>query len=200
MSITQTPIETGRYYHLYNHSNIGFDLFRNHENYQYFLHRYSKYVHPFVDTYAYCLMPNHFHFAIRVKEIDENADLYRSENTNRRVTNAIKNWLISYSKSYHSVFSTRGNLYYQKIRRKEITTEEYLFTLIGYIHMNPLKHGFVDKAEKWRFSSYQAYLTNKETLINRKSIKDLFGGMDNFLIYHDLKKADVFAEENDLEY
>lgn len=62
-----------------------------------------------VDTYAYCLMPNHFHFAIRVKEIDENADLYRSENPNRNVTNAIKNWLISYSKSYHCVFSTKGN-------------------------------------------------------------------------------------------
>lgn len=135
MNSTQTPIETGRYYHLYNHSNIGFDLFRNHENDKFFLQKYSK-----------------------------------------------------------------GNLYYQKIRRKEIVTEDYLFQLIGYIHLNPLKHGFVKSPEKWPFSSYEAYLTDKENLINRNSIIDLFGGKDNFLIYHDLKKADAFAEENDLEY
>ena len=35
-------------------------------------------------------------------------------------------------------------------------------------------------------------------MIQRNSIIELFGGIDNFLIYHDLKKADVFAEENDL--
>jgi len=67
--------------------------------------------------------------------------------------------------------------------------------------MNPLKHGLVDKVEKWKFSSYKAYLKkNKETLIRRDSILELFGGMDNFLIYHDLKKADAFAEKYDLEY
>lgn len=66
--------------------------------------------------------------------------------------------------------------------------------------MNPLKHGFTKKPENWRFSSYGAYLKEKETLIQRDSILELFGGKDNFLIYHDLKKADAFAEENDLEY
>jgi len=124
MSATQIPIETGRYYHLFNHSNIGFNLFHNHENYKFFLQRYSKYVHPFVNTYAYCLMPNHFHFAIRIKNVEECELLSNSDHPNRTVTNAIKNWLLSYSKSYHSVFSTRGNLYYQKIRRKEVTDEE----------------------------------------------------------------------------
>lgn len=108
MSTTQTPIETGRYYHLFNHSNIGFDLFRKAENYKFFLQKYQKYVHPFVDSYAYCLMPNHFHLAIRVKTIEGSGQLSGSEHPNRTVTNAIKNWLISYSKSYHSVFFNTG--------------------------------------------------------------------------------------------
>jgi len=200
MSSTQTSIETGRYYHLYNHANEGFDLFRNPENYRFFLQKFIKYLHPITDTFAYCLMPNHFHFAIRIKRVDESETLMKSDHPNRIVTNAIKNWLLSYSKSYHSVFSTRRNLYYQKVRRKEITSEEYLFRLIGYIHMNPLQHGFTKKPGTWKYSSYQGYLSEKETLIKRSSIIEMFGGIENFLIYHDLKKADIFAEENDLEY
>jgi REP element-mobilizing transposase RayT len=36
-----------------------------------FLNKYKTYVSPFVDTYAYCLMPNHFHFLIKVKHEEE---------------------------------------------------------------------------------------------------------------------------------
>ncbi len=200
MSTTQTPIEPGRYYHLYNHANKGFDLFPNKKNYLFFLHKYKKYVHPLVDTFAYCLMPNHFHFLIRIKNEKENERLANSANPQREITNGIKNWLLSYTKSYHAVYSTRGNLYYQKIRRIEILEEEYLFTLIGYIHMNPLKHGYVRKPESWIFSSYNAYFDNRNTLVNREKVLRLFGGMENFEIYHDLKKAEYFAKQNDLGY
>ena len=161
MSSTHTPIKTGRYYHLFNHANEGFDLFRNRENYRFFLQKYIKYVHPFTDTYAYCLMPNYFHFAVRIKRVEECEPLKESDHPKRMITNAIKNWLLSYSKSYHSVFSTRGNLYYQKVRRKEITSEEYLFRLIGYIHMNPLKHGFTKDPIHGNFHRTRAILQKK---------------------------------------
>jgi len=170
MSTTQTAIEPGRYYHIYNHANEGFDLFRNKDNYLFFLQQYKKYVHPIADTYAYCLMPNHFHVLIRIKNETENDRLKNSSIPKREITNTIKNWLLSYTKSYHSVYLTRGNLYYQKIRRKEITDEEYFFTLIGYIHMNPIKHRFVKNPEEWFFSSYNAYLSKKNTLVNCEDV------------------------------
>lgn len=37
------------------------------ENYRYFLEKYSLYVHPVVETFAYCLMPNHLHLMVRVR-------------------------------------------------------------------------------------------------------------------------------------
>lgn len=83
-------------------------------------------------------------------------------------------------------------------RRIEIADERYLFALIGYIHMNPLTHGFVQHPEEWTVSSYKAYLTRKETFIQWNSMIQLFGGMDNFLIYHNSKKADAFANVHDL--
>jgi putative transposase len=200
MSTTQTPIVPGRYYHLYNHANEGFDLFRSKENYSFFLQKYKKYVHPIADTYSYCLMPNHFHFLIRMKTENDNNRLRDSESPQKVITNAIKNWLISYTKSYHRVYSTRGNLYYQKIRRKEVRDEEYLFTLISYIHMNPLKHRYVKTPEAWRFSSYNAYISDGKSMVNCEKVMKLFGGMENFSIYHDLKKAEIFAKENKLDY
>jgi putative transposase len=54
-------------YHIYNHANGSENLFRCDENYHYFLRKYGEYMYPVVDTYAYCLMPNHFHLMVRVR-------------------------------------------------------------------------------------------------------------------------------------
>jgi putative transposase len=42
-------------------------MFKSNENYRYFLDKYIEYIHPIADTFCYCLMPNHFHFLIRIK-------------------------------------------------------------------------------------------------------------------------------------
>ncbi len=54
-------------YHIYNHANGGDNLFREEENYHYFLRKWKQHIHPVADTLAYCLMPNHFHFMVTVK-------------------------------------------------------------------------------------------------------------------------------------
>jgi len=61
----------GNYYHIYNHSNGNLNIFRTEENYRFFIERFVKYMSPYADTYAYCLMPSHFHFLIRVREFRE---------------------------------------------------------------------------------------------------------------------------------
>ena len=55
------------YYHLYNRSNNKEPLFKNVGNRLYFLQKYKQYVAPFCHTFAYCLLPNHFHFLIQIK-------------------------------------------------------------------------------------------------------------------------------------
>lgn len=190
---TNSPIESGKIYHLYNHSNGSLQLFRADDNYRYFLSKYTHYVHPFVDTYAYCLMPNHFHFAIKVKdessEVSKTSELYHKE-----VTNAIKNWLISYTQAYHKVYLTRGNLYYQKIRRKVITDKDDLLNLIGYIHLNPVHHKFVNRPEEWKYSSYTAFISDKETLIKRSEVLMYFDDKENFQFYHHLNTEKLMIE------
>lgn len=67
MSKTQ-PLIHGQYYHIFNRGNGGEKLFREDRNYPYFLGLCAKYVEPVTETYAYCLMPNHFHFLVRIKD------------------------------------------------------------------------------------------------------------------------------------
>jgi putative transposase len=57
------------YYHLFNRTNNEEALFRSEENYLYFLKKYRYYLDEFFETVGYCLMPTHFHFLVRVKEM-----------------------------------------------------------------------------------------------------------------------------------
>lgn len=60
-------LEYGQFYHIYNHGVGGRNLFLEPGNYEYFLGLYDKYISPIAETYAWCLMPNHFHLLVRIK-------------------------------------------------------------------------------------------------------------------------------------
>ncbi|SHF99593.1 hypothetical protein SAMN05444274_11740 [Mariniphaga anaerophila] len=64
-------LEYGQFYHIYNRGINGCNLFRESENYEYFLHLYDKYVSPVADTFAWVLMRSHFHFLVRIRKEEE---------------------------------------------------------------------------------------------------------------------------------
>jgi len=61
-------IEEGFFYHIYNRGNNGGNIFFDEENYTYFLQLLAKYILPVAEIYAYCLLKNHFHILVRIKE------------------------------------------------------------------------------------------------------------------------------------
>jgi hypothetical protein len=65
------PLQYGRYYHIFNRGNNGEILFAERRNYRFFLQRYAQHIQPVAVTYAYCLLPNHFHFVIRTRTEEE---------------------------------------------------------------------------------------------------------------------------------
>lgn len=65
------PLEEDRYYHIYNRANGNEKIFVKKDNYRYFMDKYKQHISPIADTYCYCLMPNHFHFLIRIKTESE---------------------------------------------------------------------------------------------------------------------------------
>lgn len=65
--MAQQPLDLGVTYHIYYRGNNGETIFPEEQNYANFMQLYSKYIAPIADTFAYCLLRNHFHFLIRIK-------------------------------------------------------------------------------------------------------------------------------------
>jgi putative transposase len=66
-----SPLYPGGYYHVFNRGNNGENVFLEKRNYPYFLSLYTKYIEPIAETYAYCLLRNHFHLLVRIKTEEE---------------------------------------------------------------------------------------------------------------------------------
>ena len=62
--------EKGSLYHIYNQGNNKQKIFFKRENYLFFLKKIWAHIIPYCDVLAYCLMPNHFHLMVYVKEVE----------------------------------------------------------------------------------------------------------------------------------
>mgnify|MGYP001168835817 CR=1 FL=1 len=203
MSSTKTPILPGNFYHIYNHANGDRNLFTCDDNYLYFLKRFKKYMTPYYELYAYCLMPNHYHMLVRVKDFqtEVGGKLIKDENEYiKKTTNALKNWLVSYSNSYNKVYNLRGNLFIQRTRRRLIKDDEDFRNMIVYIHMNPVHHNFVFNIDDWKFTSYHEYFTDKNNLVDKSYSLDSFGDLENFKFVHNDKNLILLSEMYDLDF
>mgnify|MGYP003460667827 CR=1 FL=1 len=62
------PLLPGEKYHVFSRAVGNEKLFLNANNYSFFLSRYIRHISPVADTYCYCLLPNHFHCMVKIKE------------------------------------------------------------------------------------------------------------------------------------
>lgn len=60
--------EPNYFYHIFNRAIGGANLFIENKNYEFFLNKWGHYLSEYLDTWSYCLIPNHFHFLVRIKE------------------------------------------------------------------------------------------------------------------------------------
>ena len=186
-----TKLELGEYFHIYNRGNNHELLFIEHENYRYFLKLFAKHLNPILHLYAYCLLPNHFHFLIKIKEFDEIPDFKNSgkkyddySQIEKYLSQQFSNFLNAYSKSFNSYFKRRGSLFQERFGRIKIDSEEYFSQLVQYIHLNPVKHGNTNRFDNYPYSSYQSLISMKPTKLKREIVLEWFGGKDEFIKFH----------------
>ena len=74
------PLQPDTSYHIFNHANGFENIFRKEENFYFFLEKYRLYISPIAETYAYCLMPNHFHLVVRIRKREVIEALIRNKN------------------------------------------------------------------------------------------------------------------------
>ena len=184
-----------KFYHIYNHANGNENLFIVKSDYILFLKKYENYAAPYFDIFCYCLMPNHFHFLVKVKSINElKLNGYKdSENIHNFLSHKLGTYFNSYTKSYNINYNRKGSLFNQSFHRIAIDTEKYLYKLVIYIHYNPVNHGFVSKPEEWSFSSFKNIYNNPKIKKEYGLVIDWFGDKDNYLFSH-LKNTDLDDE------
>jgi REP element-mobilizing transposase RayT len=212
--MAKEKLQYGRIYHIYNRGNNGENLFVERRNYPYFLQLYAHHIQPVAETYAYSLLPNHFHLAIRTRtEAEQEAyhreqigSFFKNEPISRNdksgpiskigplsdqplfklkdPSRAYNNLFIAYSRAFNKATKRTGALFESPFERKIVDNQRYLLTLIAYIHHNPQKHGFVDDFRDWPWTSYGAMLSDKPTKLNRDEVLAWYNGRSHFIDAH----------------
>ena len=116
-----------------------------------------------VEIYVYCLMPNHFHLAL--KEVSDKG----TEKFMRKLCT-------SYVMYYNNKYNHSGTIFQGEYKSKLIDSDEYMRYLIQYIHLNPynieepdmtkpakLEHiqEAIEYSRKYEYSSYKDYSGEK---------------------------------------
>jgi putative transposase len=160
-------------YHIYNHA-VGIEnLFKVPRNYIYFLEKWDKYISPYFANYAFCLMPNHFHFLCKAKPISEELKIKIAEDGTKRglaflagevpVNVFYESQFASFFKSYTQAINKQevnrfGGLFKAKFRRTLVSNREELMYYLCYIHHNPIHHDMAADYNGWENTSYHIYL------------------------------------------
>lgn len=185
------------YYHIYNRGINHENIFVEERNYSYFLQIYEKYIEPVVETFAYCLMRNHFHLLVRIKSQDEISfnslapQLSNSQTPKVSETFGVlspshqfSRFFNAYAKSINKALGRTGSLFQRPFGRVLISSNAQLWTVLVYIHQNPQKHRFVEDFRNWNWSSYKTLGMDQPTRLKRDTVLDWFGGRQAYLDLH----------------
>lgn len=120
------------------------DIFYDHDDYQRFLDTINRMkANKEFEVYGYCLMSNHVHLLI--KELVDT------------ISRIISRVGTSYAWWYNGKYQRSGHVFQGRFGSECIEDDQYLLTVIRYIHNNPVKAGITKLPEEYRFSSIHEY-------------------------------------------
>ncbi|MCJ7679991.1 MAG: transposase [Candidatus Aminicenantes bacterium] len=140
---------TDLFYHVLNRGNNKRKIFKDDMDYELFKYMMFEAVKRYeISIYAYCLMPNHFHFLIKSR-IDHH--LSRS-----------MHWLFTtHAKRYHRFHGTVGHIWQERFRAFLVQDDNHFLTVMRYIERNPLRAQLVEKVQDWPWTSLSEKLGSR---------------------------------------
>jgi REP element-mobilizing transposase RayT len=205
-------------YHVYNRTNNKELLFKTDENRLYFLRQFAKYLDPFLDTFCWTLLPNHFHFLVRVKNSETIKQYLKTmpleklkpiekkylENDNAITTELLielewKRFFNSYSMAFNKQHNRKGNLFNRPFKRILIDKESHFTQAIIYVHANAFKHGVCKNFRDYAWSSWKSITSSNATKLMRQEVLDWFGGLEHFIEAHNGLTAFYYGGDVSIE-
>ena len=126
--------------------------------------------------YAYCLMSNHVHLLIR--------------ETNESLADVIKRIGVAYALYYNKKYLRFGHLFQDRFKSEPINDGAYFFTLLRYIHQNPVAAGISKDVASYQWSSWGEFemtgsgiqsICNTKTVLARMPLDELRELVDDLL-------------------
>ena len=120
-------------------------------------------------VYAYVILENHLHLIVQSDDIAKDMARFKSF-TARKILDLLKSRNVKTILDQLRFFKRADKrdrefqLWQEGIGAKQILNEEMMKQKVEYIHNNPVKRGYVDRPEHWRYSSARDYLGKKGLL------------------------------------
>jgi putative transposase len=133
----------GLVYHVWNRAAGRLRLFKTDADYLAFerIMVEARQRHPLA-ILDWCLMPNHWHFAVMPESDDQVTRFFR--------------WLThthAMRATTHRRVMGMGPLYQGRFKTLPVEADEHLLTLLRYVERNPVRAGLVKKSADWRWGS-----------------------------------------------
>ena len=132
-------------------------FFKHPKDYELFLDIYFEVAGSFgLWTYAYCLMPNHFHIVL--------------ETPSGEISRFLQRFLTRVAKQLNRRRNRVGHLFQGRSKTLVVETDEYLSTVVGYVLTNPVRSGLSRDVFSYRWNSVGEMLKGKSSKIARNAL------------------------------
>ncbi len=180
-------LSAGHYYHIYNKAVSDNLLFIEERNYHFFLSKILLYLGSTTKLLAYCLLPNHYHLLIQLKE--------------HNLPKSMQKLALSYTVPFNRIYNRTGHLFQGPYRLKSVDDTRYLVHLSRYIHLNPVAAKLVNKSEDWNFSSMREYVGMRSSIyIDPRIVLDIMDDKAGSSLVDKQRDYKNFVEDWDPDY
>ena len=154
----------GVLYHVIVRGNHRQKTFLNPSDYQAYLERLGRYRKRLgVTVYAYCLMPNHVHLLV--------------ESGSQPLSRFMQGLQQSYTQYFNRKHRKVGHLFQGRYKAIVCDKDEYLLSLVRYIHLNPIRANMVRKVDQYPYSGHRNYVEGRVSdVLEPGRVLDMLGG------------------------
>jgi len=151
----------GAFYHIIVRGNQRQDIFVEDQDRIEYLKRLKGYKKKcgFV-LYAFVLMPNHVHLLI--------------ETLNTPISKIMQLINLTYTQYFNKKYDKVGHIFQGRYKSFLCDRDEYLLSLVRYIHLNPVRAKLVKKPDQYRWSSHKDYLIGAKGLVDNDRVLRIF--------------------------
>ena len=103
-----------------------------------------------IKIFGYCMMDNHVHLLIQEGTDD--------------ISTAVKRISSSYVYWYNKKHERLGPLFQERFKSECVEDDGYFIGVLRYIHQNPVKAGMVKTVHEYKWSSYDNYIKEIDTI------------------------------------